>query len=117
MIDFNNDGDFNDADEEIINQAVSAPQHGPFAVPLLPTGIQLFRQFRIYPERPLFVSSTGMALDAGFQQATGEVEDYMWTVYIPTRVTLADFRAYEQNGVVIVKWETASELDTLGLIF
>jgi uncharacterized repeat protein (TIGR01451 family) len=32
----------------------------------------------------------------------------------PTRVTLSDFRAYEQGGRVYVRWETAYEHNTLG---
>jgi len=33
---------------------------------------------------------------------------------LPTRVYLADFRAYEELGQVVVKWETASEVNTVG---
>ena len=32
----------------------------------------------------------------------------------PTRVKLLDFRAYEKDGAVYVRWETASEQNTLG---
>jgi uncharacterized repeat protein (TIGR01451 family) len=33
---------------------------------------------------------------------------------IPTLVTLSDFRAYEDNGRVVVEWSTSSEYDTAG---
>lgn len=40
--------------------------------------------------------------------------DSVVVVKRPTRVSLVDFRAYEQNGQVYVRWETASEHNTLG---
>ena len=32
----------------------------------------------------------------------------------PTRAVLSDFRAYEDNGQVVIEWATASEIDTAG---
>ncbi len=36
------------------------------------------------------------------------------TTIMPTLVTLIDFRAYEEDGQVVVRWETAYEHNTLG---
>jgi hypothetical protein len=36
------------------------------------------------------------------------------TTIMPTIVTLIDFKAYNNNGQVVVEWETASEHNTLG---
>lgn len=36
------------------------------------------------------------------------------TDIIPTLVTLSDFRAYEENGKVVVEWSTSSEINTAG---
>ena len=37
-----------------------------------------------------------------------------YSLSTPTRVSLSDFRAYEQDGQVYVRWETAYEHNTLG---
>lgn len=34
--------------------------------------------------------------------------------YVPTLAILSSFKAYEENSRVVVEWETASEVDTLG---
>jgi uncharacterized repeat protein (TIGR01451 family) len=47
----------------------------------------------------------------------GSLSDINFGYYVlsaPTRVTLSDFRAYEQGGRVNVRWETAYEHNTLG---
>ncbi len=45
----------------------------------------------------------------------GEVEDYQFDLdEIPTLVVLARFEAYVQDGRVVVEWETAQEIGTLG---
>ena len=47
--------------------------------------------------------------------ASGEVEDYRVPLrVIPTLVSLADFRAYEDAGQVVIEWTTAFEAGTLG---
>lgn len=41
-------------------------------------------------------------------------EDSVTVAYNPTRVSLVDFRAYQQDDQVYVRWETAFEHNTLG---
>jgi hypothetical protein len=43
----------------------------------------------------------------------GEVEDYVWP-FSPTSVGLVSFTATADNHTVLVQWETATEVDTLG---
>lgn len=113
-VDFNNDGDFNDAYEQIINQAVPAGASTiGFLVPSF-TDPVFFSRFRLYPAQPLFVSSTGVAMDSTFTATAGEVEDYKWTVNIATLITLSDFSAYEEAGKLRVEWTTSSEINTAG---
>lgn len=118
-VDFNRDGDFDDMDEMIFSQAVIAGNNTiPIFVPedtAQDTAIDLYSRFRIYPSEPLMVSSTGAALDATFQPATGEVEDYMWNVIVrPTYASISSFRAYQAGGNTIVEWETSAEVGTAG---
>ncbi len=60
------------------------------------------------------IASVSLAGQSEMVTTNNSAYDTVTIFYIPTRVTLFDFRAYEKNGEVIVKWETASELDTLG---
>ncbi len=120
-IDFNGDGDFADAGERVINQQVFAGAGDenlvtfdlPAAGPSCTVGTEYYLRFRIYPSQPLFVASTGLALDASFQPAAGEVEDYRVPVTV-TPALVSSFDAREVNGYVAVEWETSAEIGTLG---
>jgi hypothetical protein len=115
-IDWNRDGDFDDAGEMFVDQAVSTGmQSVNFQIPTdLPSGsLQFFTRFRIYPSRPLFAASTGVALDSFFQPMSGEVEDYLWNVEV-TAALVTGFSAHYENGAVVLEWETDSEVGTVG---
>lgn len=117
-IDFNDDGDFADPGELIVNQQVSAgTQIIVFDMPAAGSGCAVnqafFSRFRLYPSQPLLVSSKGLALDQSFQPTTGEVEDYRWIVTV-TPAIVSSFTARELNGAVALDWETASEVGTVG---
>jgi uncharacterized repeat protein (TIGR01451 family) len=51
---------------------------------------------------------------AGGGTDTNPSNDQSTRSMIPTLVSLADFRAYEDNGKVVVEWTTSSEIDTAG---
>jgi len=77
--DWNGDGDFDDADESVLDLPVSAGVNAlSFYVPnTIPNGMMdFFSRFRIYPSRPQILASTGPAFDSGFGLMSGEVEDY-----------------------------------------
>ncbi len=116
-IDFNHDGDFDDADENFIDQAVaSGANQVSFNIPnSLPTGtaVEFFTRFRIYPSRPTLLSSTGAALDATFQVMAGEVEDHRWSANV-TPAIISSFSARAIGNSVAVEWTTASEVGTVG---
>ena len=116
-LDFNQDGDFNDPYEMIVNQAVTAGDNNIlFYVPVLASGTYQFNAlFRIYPEEPLLVSYKGTALNALLQATTGEVEDYQWEANV-TYARVSDFKAYSRSaaGPVIVEWTTTAQAGTLG---
>ena len=116
-LDFNQDGDFNDPYENIVNQAVTAGDNNIlFYVPVLASGTYQFNaRFRIYPEEPLLVSYKGTALNATLQATTGEVEDYQWVANV-TYARISGFQAYghSSGGPVIVEWQTTAQAGTLG---
>ena len=68
----------------------------------------LFARFRLLKgaSPPPVISPTGSVTD-------GEVEDYYQNNY-PTAVTLADFSARSSAGQVVVNWQSAVELRSLG---
>lgn len=115
-LDFNQDGDFNDAHEEIINQAVPA---GASTITFFVadsasgTDYNYFSRFRIYPSRPTVTSSVGTALDAFFQPATGEVEDYQFNIHV-TLAVVTEFSAHDSGGNVQLEWQTSAEVGTIG---
>jgi hypothetical protein len=57
-----------------------------------------------------FVANTAHATANGVQSN----DDFMTVTTNPTLVFLTDFRAYEEAGQVVVRWETAYEHNTLG---
>ena len=45
----------------------------------------------------------------------GEIEDYAWDWGTPpTAVSLASFEALAQKNAIVLRWETATEIDNLG---
>lgn len=117
-IDFNGDGDFNDADELILDEAVaSGLNHLYFYIPgTIPNGLNNFyARFRVYPTRPQIVASTGPALDSFFARMGGEVEDYLFVMAVtPTQVEMATIDAVQNKKGVTLTWQTTSEVDNLG---
>jgi len=117
-MDFNQDGDFADAGEQIISRSVTSsatPQTIPFDVPSTVTGgtSTYFVRFRIYASEPLLESATGPALDSTFQPLAGEVEDYQWTLAV-TKAVVTSFLARDVSGAVALEWQTSSETGTIG---
>jgi hypothetical protein len=86
-MDFNNDGDFDDAGEWILDQAIAAGTSTiSFDIPAsAPNNSNFFSRFRIYPSRPQIVASTGPAFDSNFSRMAGEVEDYLFIMSIGPR--------------------------------
>ncbi|HYI11417.1 MAG TPA: SdrD B-like domain-containing protein [Thermoanaerobaculia bacterium] len=117
-IDFNGDGDFDDADEMILDQAVVSGNNVVFFyVPTtIPNGLtDFFGRFRIYPSRPQIVASTGPGLDSNFQRMNGEVEDYLFPMTVsPTKVEMMSMDAAQGKKHVTLTWKTESEVDNLG---
>jgi hypothetical protein len=100
-IDWNNDGDFLDAGENIINQAVNqgVGQIIDFDVPAgtFPgTGGNLFfnARFRLFETAPTYPGNAYIG-----STTNGEVEDYQWE-FTPTAVTLLGFSARGAAGVL-----------------
>lgn len=114
-IDFNGDGDFEDDYERLFSKAVTSGDNTiSFYVPASAVGrTSFYARFRIYPEEPAMVASTGMALDSALQPTTGEVEDYLWTANV-TYVLISDFKAYAQGNQVVIEWQTSAEIGTVG---
>ncbi|HEX7705984.1 MAG TPA: SdrD B-like domain-containing protein [Thermoanaerobaculia bacterium] len=119
-IDFDQNGDFTGPHELIIDQPVSEGLntiafYTPTTIPNVAGVTTFFTRFRIYPERPQFVASTGPALDSSFQIMGGEVEDWAFDIgIIPTLVDMATITATEFKNHVLLTWETTSEIDNLG---
>jgi len=116
-MDFNNNGDFDDAGEWILDRAISAGTSTiTFDIPAsAPANSDFFSRFRIYPSRPSIVASTGPALSSSFTQMSGEVEDYLFVMSIgPTQVDMTTMDAVQNKNGVTLTWNTTSETDNLG---
>jgi Peptidase family C25/SdrD B-like domain/GEVED domain len=117
-MDFNGDGDFDDADEWILDQAVVAGVNSTsFYVPTTVTAAvtDYFSRWRIYPTRPQIVASSGPGLDSNFQRMQGEVEDHLFVMSIgPTVVEGLTYEAVQKNKKVTLTWQTEREVDNLG---
>jgi uncharacterized repeat protein (TIGR01451 family) len=116
-MDFNNDGDFEDAGELIIDRAVTAGLNTiSFNIPAsAPANSDFFSRFRIYPSRPSILASTGPALTSSFTQMSGEVEDYLFTMAIgPTLVDMFSTDGVQGKRGVTLTWQTSREIDNLG---
>jgi hypothetical protein len=109
-MDFNSDGDWDDAGEKILDgQAVTTGTNSlTFQVPLIDeTGglrtVGIASRFRFSSQQVL--AYNGPAPD-------GEVEDYAIDVLIP--VELAAFEAISMEGVVKISWSTFTETENMG---
>jgi hypothetical protein len=109
-MDFNRDGDWDDANENIIseNAVTSGTNTINFQVPDIdltgaPRTIEVSSRFRYSTQQSL--SYTGAAPD-------GEVEDYLIDVLIP--VELARLQAHSVEGFVQLSWSTFTETENLG---
>jgi len=116
--DWNGDGDFDDADEAVLDMPVNAGVNSlSFYVSAdVPNGLtDFFARFRIYPARPQIVASTGPAFDSGFALMYGEVEDYDF--FFATSVTLVKMLkmdAKQGKSKVVLTWSTETEVDNAG---
>jgi hypothetical protein len=112
-IDWDGNGDFADAGDQIIDEAVIVGTHPiSFTIPPVPTGgfaDPLNARFRLFDAAPVSPTTayTGLACN-------GEVEDYQWSGRFPTAVRLASFGAEARGRAIVVSWETAAEIDNLG---
>ena len=91
-LDWNNDGDFADAGEQVVVGSLAA---GSTSVPVVisadyVTGTALSARFRVYDGTPTVISSKGLVTG-------GEVEDYRWS-FNPNAVTLRDLSGRAQPG-------------------
>ncbi len=116
--DWNGDGDFDDADEAVIDAPISSGTNSyNFYTPTtIPNGqTDFFSRFRVYPSRPQVVASQGAAFDTNFAMMFGEVEDYLFTFGVV--VTFAEIRemdAAQGKNAVAVTWSTNREINNLG---
>jgi hypothetical protein len=110
-IDWNSDGDFNDAGERVLlDQLVSGTQSFLIDVPGVP-GVDplpttIFVRFRLYA-----TSTGGTASPIGYT-VNGEVEDHEWK-FLPTSVTLAHLSA--RSGFSKIPLVGAGMVSLLGL--
>jgi PKD repeat protein len=107
-IDYNNDGDFGDANEQVYSSGGSAfigTHNFSFTTLTSPPITNQFLRARIIARD--FGGPGGSCLNP----TTGQVEDY--SVYFPSGillpVTLIDFSGYHNNGTNILNWQTGEE--------
>lgn len=112
-VDWNRDGDWNDANERVVTDLLLREQAAPHAVPItVPVGLDLgptYARFRYGYER-------GNAVSPGGNATAGEVEDYVVVVLENLPVAIADcFGGSDPNCLPpIIKQGTAqNELDVL----
>ena len=104
-IDWNLDGNFDDAGESYIKPVIFGNQTVSFDI-TQPMPIDIYARFRLY------AGEYNGAYVSGGLVVNGEVEDYNFAR--PTAVKLLWFKARGYAGLVKVGWETASEIDNLG---
>jgi PKD repeat protein len=107
-IDYNNDGDFLDANETVYSSGGSAfiGNHTfAFTTPVSPPITNQFLRARIIARD--FGGATGSCLNP----TAGQVEDYsvFFASGILLPVTLIDFSGYHYNGNNLLNWQTAEE--------
>jgi hypothetical protein len=104
-IDFDGNGTFDLGDQIASSFTLSGgPDNINFPVPPNTTTGDTWARFR--------VSSAGGLGPMG-DAPDGEVEDYTLR-FAPTAVTLASFKATARPRAIVLRWETATELDNLG---
>ena len=109
--DWNNDGDFADANEQLImgNRPAGANNVALTVSPDYVTGTTLNVRFRLYDGTPSVISAKGLAIG-------GEVEDYQWT-FNPTAVTLTSLAARSDEAESIGwQWMIGSAIVLLGMV-
>ncbi len=107
--DWNDDGDFDDADETVtIGNLISGTNNVALTVSsAYTTSHVLNARFRLYDSKPSLASPKGLAVG-------GEVEDYQW-IFSPTAVTLRSFEARSVEASSI-GWSTLIVSVLLGAI-
>ena len=107
-VDFNGDGDWEDASEQIFVDValVQGVNSLTSSVPAGMTSSNTFARFR-------FSQSSGLSPTGGI--SGGEVEDYM-VARVPTLAGITSFRAFENDGSVVVQWQTSFEMNSAGFI-
>jgi hypothetical protein len=117
-IDFNGDGDFDDAEEKVVDASIPAgTKQYYFHIPadISDSMSDFFARFRVYPAQPQMVASTGPALDSNFQRMAGEVEDYLFVMPLaPTLVDMFSMDGAQGKKSVTLTWQTTREIDNLG---
>lgn len=126
-IDFNNDGDFDDAGENISNGTWTVNLGGTitytFDVPVTTVAGTLldgtfFARFRVYSEDPATtLSPYGKATDAsGLVGTVGDVEDYFWqsNAGVLTPVTISYVHARRFGSFTRIEWSTSTESANVG---
>ncbi len=109
-LDLNGDGDFTDAGELIISQAVTA---GVTTIDfdlatVVRTGALHYARFRLFADAPQFESIAYQGSAVG-----GEVEDYALDLeFLP--VTLTQFSSEKTRSSLEVEWTTATEVGNVG---
>lgn len=110
FVDWNIDGDFEDANERYdFDTLASGPHTESISVPVGATSTgATYVRVRIYTE--------GTSLDSPCGHAeTGEVQDYQITISNTTFVDLLSFdAAVTDQGRVAINWVTGAEIDTAG---
>jgi len=106
-IDWNNDGDFDDSLEHIVNNTQvfrDGSSYPSFTTPSSYSNGYYYARFRIC------LTDTGCD-DPGESPVTnGEVEDYRWPLG-PTAVIINSFTARPESGGIRLTWQTADETD------
>ena len=113
--DWNDDGDFDDAQEKMIARNVYLGLNNiSFTIPE-GAGYTPYRaiksRFRLYNSEPTGLMGIESTMGG---VGDGEVEDYDYLPGIPTAVHLLRFEALADGVDVRVEWETATEVSTLG---
>ncbi len=119
-MDFDGDGQFSDANEMVINQAVTSGQGQTITIttPTSFTGTNiagsnyLYSRFRLFPSPPALA-----ALAYSGVASSGEVEDYRFPIPssgVVTPITLSYFHAQRQGSSIKFEWSTLTETANLG---
>jgi predicted extracellular nuclease len=119
-IDWNQDGDFEDADEQVFSNELVTNGNTrtiSFSTPLDASNQTFNVRCRLYEREQTLAyghSTTLMAAASPTGGASGgEVEDNQWS-FGPLAITLADFAAQANGNHILVTWQTVSELSNLG---